>query len=256
MVPADQQLARMQSVAEKLGSANLTESVLVRDDVAACCSEDANMTDADQSLSCDGQTKACQQNIREQELHDFVPMTQPEHKQECSYGQEPAAKMQPDIGQASDQPQDMHDPWADSTSEGQMPVTSSSGDLAMSDAAQPVSQVLPNTDMELWDFGNSQKPQTHGPASPSETCHDAAEALKELEEFGRSELSPRCHGQAVATVFLLHCRGSNMTADMTLLLSHAVHVFPAAVCNFCIGTMQCICHFTAASNLHKTSHFN
>lgn len=148
------------------------------------------MSDANLDVPFDGQTVPCQQHIREQALHGCVPLTQPDHKQDSSSCQAFVAKRLPDIGQALVQPEDRHDQCADSTSEGHMLATSSGSDCIMPDAAQPVSQVLPDTAMELWDFGDSQQPQTDGLASQADTCPNAAEALKELEDFCKSKAPP------------------------------------------------------------------
>ena len=59
----------------------------------------------------------------------------------------------------------------------------------MADAALPVSQVLPDTAMELWDFGGDEQPESDYAAAGLGAGCKAAEALQELEEFCRSGCS-------------------------------------------------------------------
>lgn len=56
------------------------------------------------------------------------------------------------------------------------------------DAAEPVSQVLPDTAMELWDFGGDEQPEPKYAVAGAGDDSRAAEALEELEDFCRCEL--------------------------------------------------------------------
>ena len=60
-------------------------------------------------------------------------------------------------------------------------------DPAEAGTAQPVSQNLPDTDMELWDFGASQPPHAEGGSVEGSGATEAAEALQELEDFCKRE---------------------------------------------------------------------
>ncbi|KAL3137379.1 hypothetical protein ABBQ32_006906 [Trebouxia sp. C0010 RCD-2024] len=53
------------------------------------------------------------------------------------------------------------------------------------DAAEPVSQVLPDTAMELWDFGGDEQPEPKYAVAGAGDDSRAAEALEELEDFCR-----------------------------------------------------------------------
>lgn len=57
----------------------------------------------------------------------------------------------------------------------------------MADAALPVSQALPDTAIELWDFGDDEQCEHDYDAAGLDANSKAAEALQELEEFCKSE---------------------------------------------------------------------
>ena len=153
-------------------------------------SADAHMASPDQHGS-GAANAACQQQSQDTNLLHCAPPTQPlgQEKKCWPNGNAELAGRQQAQEQALQGPHDVHDLHTAKKPEDYTAASSFSNDSAMADAALPVSQVLPDTAMELWDFGDDEQPEhDHAAASLGADCK-AAEALRELEEFCRSENS-------------------------------------------------------------------
>lgn len=152
-------------------------------------SADAHMASPDQHSS-GAANAACQQHSQDINLLHCTPlMTQPlGQEKECwPKGNAELAGRQQAQQPPLQHPQDVCDLHTARKPEDYTAASSLSSDSVMADAALPVSQVLPDTAMELWDFGGDEQPEyDHATAGLGADCK-AAEAFRELTEFCKSE---------------------------------------------------------------------
>lgn len=131
---------------------------------------------------------------RQQQSHDAslplcTPLTQLSQGEACSFDNAHPAGMLSGEDQILRCHVGVRDLPSTRRPKGDAGFSSNSMDCAVDDAAQPVSQVLPDTAMELWDFGGEEPPEPNHAAAGAGDDSKAAEALQELEDFCRSELS-------------------------------------------------------------------
>ena len=185
---AEQCLRSQQQLATSLSEAEELTKLRVRDATPremASSSTDEPMTQADLSAV----DSASQHQTQEANLLHWAPLTQPLGQGKAGrLGNAQPADTQHGRAQVLQLRQDMCDLPTNSKHEDDTGFSSSSDDCAMADAIQPVSQVLPESAMELWDFGGDDQPGSDKAAGGVGADSEAAEALQELEDFCRSEL--------------------------------------------------------------------
>lgn len=136
---------------------------------------------------CNVADPACQQQSQDASLPLCPPLTQLSQRRECSSPDAQTASMVPSENQMLQLPLIVHNPPSTRTAEGNTGF-SHSLESAVVDAAEPVSQVLPDTAMELWDFEGDEQPRPNHAAAGVGDDSKAAEALQELEDFCRCKL--------------------------------------------------------------------
>lgn len=156
--------------------------------VPALLVADEHMAAADQHGS-DAAKAACQQQSQDTNLLHCIPLTHLGGREKPCWPNGKLAGRQQGQRQAMQRPQDVHDLHTARKPEDHTADSSISNGSAMANVALPISQVLPDTAMELWDFGGDEQPEYDPAAAGLGADSKAAEALHELEEFYRSEHS-------------------------------------------------------------------
>ena len=133
---------------------------------------------------------ACQQQSQAASLPLCPPLTQLSQGGTCSSAN---AQLRPPVtlsgaNQVLRLPAVEHDLAVTTRPWGSTVCSSNAVECAGADAAEPVSQVLPDTAMELCDFGGDELPEPNHAAAGAGDDTKAAEALQELEDFCRCEL--------------------------------------------------------------------